>query len=522
MSCTLCATLLPLSAGCSNRSGEPIKLVLMSPHRDEIREEFALGFQDWFRDRSDKQIDAARSALAAWRKKSDPGNTAVVSQAFADLFFDWRADDLTAVRSQWQAWQRKPAPAAAEALLAALDDWQKQLPAVEFVWQDIGGGTSQIARYIGARFESHPEGIGIDFLFGGGTDIFLRFADQGLLEAVEMPPSILGNRIPQQLNGIPLYDVKGRWYGPIVSSFGILYNREVLRRIDQPEPRHWSDLGQPGLCGWVSAGEPRMTGSVHMVYEIVLQGRGWEKGFQMLMRLGANTHAFIRDSGTLTRTVSNNEDAAAGVLDGFALSAVGRDPVTIGFWLPEGETLANPDASAVLKGAPHKELARAFMEYSLSDAGQKLLILQPGQPGGPRKHALCRLSVVQELYAKYPPEVRSVGAADPFQLRKTIQYNSKLGNQRWDAVNDAIGAIIIDAHADLRGAWKAVLDSREPRKRAELEAELFAPICSEDELMTHARNIMEKGPRVRTATVNRWGEIARQRYGAVRRAALKG
>jgi hypothetical protein len=33
---------------------------------------------------------------------------------------------------------------------------------------------------------------------------------------------------------------------------------------------------------------------------------------------------------------------------------------------------------------------------------------------------------------------------------------------------------------------------------------------------------MEKGPRVRTATVNRWGEIARQRYGAVRRAALKG
>ena len=46
----------------------------------------------------------------------------------------------------------------------------------------------------------------------------------------------------------------------------------------------------------------------------------------------------------------------------------------MGFWLPQGETLANPDASAVLKGAPRKELARAFMEYSLSDAGQKLLI----------------------------------------------------------------------------------------------------------------------------------------------------
>src|SRR5207253_3736042 len=139
--------------------------------------------------------------------------------------------------------------------------------------------------------------------------------------------------------------------------------------------------------------------------------------FQLLMRLGANTHTFIRDSGTLTRTVSAGEDAAAGVLDGFALSAVGRDPLTMEFWLPEGETLVNPDASAVLKGAPRKELARAFMEYTLSDACQQLFILQPGQRGGPRRQALCRLSVVKELYDKYPPEVRSVGAANPFQLR---------------------------------------------------------------------------------------------------------
>ena len=111
----------------------------------------------------------------------------------------------------------------------------------------------------------------------------------------------------------------------------------------------------------------------------------------------------------------------------------------------------------MLKGAPHKELARAFMEYSLSDAGQKLLILQPGQPGGPRRHALCRLSVVQELYTWYSPAVRSVGSANPFQLRNAIAYNSKLGNQRWDAINDAIGAMIVDAHEDLAAAWKAVV-----------------------------------------------------------------
>ena len=71
---------------------------------------------------------------------------------------------------------------------------------------------------------------------------------------------------------MPIYDKEGRWFGPMVSSFGILCNREVLGRIGVPEPRRWADLGKPGLRGWVDAGDPRLTGSAHMVFEIILQG----------------------------------------------------------------------------------------------------------------------------------------------------------------------------------------------------------------------------------------------------------
>jgi ABC-type Fe3+ transport system substrate-binding protein len=198
-------------------------------------------------------------------------------------------------------------------------------------------------------------------LFGGGTDVYLRFAEQGLLEPVDLPPP-LRERIPPQLNGVPLYDPKGRWYGPVLSSFGILCNRTVLDRIGEPEPRQWADLGRPGLAGWVSAGDPRMAGSVHMVYEIVLQSAGWDAGVRLLLRLGANTHSFIRDSGTLTRTVSNGEVAAAGNLDANALTAVGRNPDAIAFHLPDGQTIINPDAMAVLRGAPEMDLAKGFVE----------------------------------------------------------------------------------------------------------------------------------------------------------------
>src|SRR5205085_11725999 len=97
-----------------------------------------------------------------------------------------------------------------------------------------------------------------------------------------------------------------------------------------------------------------------------------------------------------------------------------------------GGTIINPDAIAVFKGAPRPEMARAFVEFTLSDAGQKLFLLLPGQPGGPRRYPLCRLSVVESLYAQYPPEKRSVGVANPFAAGNTIRYDSKPGSQRWD------------------------------------------------------------------------------------------
>ena len=77
------------------------------------------------------------------------------------------------------------------------------------------------------------------------------------------------------------------------------------------------------------------------------------------------------------------------------------------FALPAGETVINPDAVAVLVRGPRPRLARAFVEFTLSDAGQRLFCLQPGQPGGPKRYPLCRLSVLPSLYEEFhPPRVR--------------------------------------------------------------------------------------------------------------------
>src|SRR5262249_1962829 len=149
-------------------------------------------------------------------------------------------------------------------------------------------------------------------------------------------------------------------------------------------------------------------------------------------------------------------------------------------------------------------------------AGQELFLLKPGAPGGPTHYALCRLSIVPALYRRYPPSERSVGEADPFTLGGAFDYKASIGQGRWDALNDLLGAIALDPQFDLADAWQAVLTTKlSDDRRQALEEELFRPPCTDAELADYAKRIANESPRYRAETVNRWGEDARRRYANV-------
>ena len=57
-----------------------------------------------------------------------------------------------------------------------------------------------------------------------------NLAKDGMLAPCPVPRELLDGRIPKELNGVPLHDPQGRWYGPILSSFGILANLRVAER----------------------------------------------------------------------------------------------------------------------------------------------------------------------------------------------------------------------------------------------------------------------------------------------------
>ncbi len=389
-------------------------------------------------------------------------------------------------------------------------------PILEWVDQ---GGTSEGLRYVLARFaRSHdaprtrgdaPASIGIDVFFGGGTPPFRTLAREGLLipDPIPLPPGL-----PVSLGGIRLQAPEEGWYGTALSSFGILYNRPLLARRSMPEPRRWADLARPEALGWVACVDPRGSGSAHVIYEIVLQKYGWEKGFSLLARMAANARTFTRGASAVLPAVASGEAAFAVAIDQYAWSLIGSDGSDrIGFVLPEGETVITPDPAGILKGAPNAEVARRFLEFLLSLEGQRLWVLKPGVPGGPARLPLNRMAVLPAAYARLDSAVSAVGGypfADTSGAAWT--YSDSLTESRWALVNDLLGLWLVDSHESALRDWSALAARRpgaSPADTAAWEAEVaksrwFRPPAGWREMAPMAARWQE--PDFRNASMARW------------------
>ena len=380
----------------------------------------------------------------------------------------------------------------------------------EIDWRDHGG-TSDCIRYVRSEFKRTPDGIGYDLFFGGGVDPYLQLVKDDLLVACDLPDDVLA-AIPCTHSGVEVYDAGQRWFGACLSGFGIIYNKRVMELIGLRQPETWEDLGRPENFTWVGSGDPRSSGSVHMVYEIIAQAYGWERGWAVIVRMGGNMRAFSRSASQVPKDAAVGEVAFGMAIDLYAwkqVAQVGSD--RMGFHLPQGVTVVNPDGIAVLKGAPNRELAEEFIAFVLSEPGQKLWALKVGAPGGPTKFELYRMPVIPGFAAKFGDQVAV--PLDAYAWQGGFNYDPDKGSARWSILNDMIGATIIDTHKELVEAWRAVKDLPEDDGRV---AELLRPVLSEEEMLRMAEENWSD-PEFRARVKARWATEAKERYGRIAR-----
>ena len=106
---------------------------------------------------------------------------------------------------------------------------------------------------------------------------------------------------------------------------------------------------------------------------MVLQARGDQAGWDWLKRLARNTGVFTARSRDVPAVVAKGEFAA-----GFAVpSYMAFEEVLAGFDIkfvaPKG-AFVTPEPVAILAGARHPKAAKAFVEFLLSERGQRVFM----------------------------------------------------------------------------------------------------------------------------------------------------
>jgi hypothetical protein len=102
------------------------------------------------------------------------------------------------------------------------------------------------------------------------------------------------------------------------------------------------------------------------------------------------------------------------------------------------------------------ETAQRFVDFVLSEPGQKLWFIKRGLPGGTQIHSIERMSIRPDFYRRF--RTQSNIRQSPFDLKQSFRYDGQLARRRSDVVAALVGALLVDTHPELQKAWRSVLD----------------------------------------------------------------
>ncbi len=468
-------------------------LVVITPHNEAIRHEFERAFKSWYRERTGKTV------AFDWRVI---GGTSEIARYLEGEY-------TAAFQNQWvnklgRSWSNDVLTSFANGALPA--------------------DASPEAREARAAFLASNVSCGIDLFYGGGSFDFVRQAqagrlvDSGVLQ--RHPEWFTEEVIPQSFAGEEFWDKGGRWVGTVLSSFGIIANADSLQRLGvTAPPRSWEDLADPLYFAEVALADPTKSGSMAKAFENVIQQQmqklvvarlatarfvneearkaaeaqavaaGWLEGLKLLQKIGANARYFTDSAQKVPIDVAAGDCAVGMGIDFFgrqqqeAVRRRGADD-RLTYISPEGGAVASVDSVAMLRGAPNPEVAKAFIDFSLSMEGQALWNLKPGVPGGPDYFALRRLPVRKDFYQLDGIDaLRSDPEEKPYAPQERLVYHPQWTGRVFREMAFVIRVMCLDTEPELKEAWRALIAAGMP---ADALAE-FQDLSAVDYAITHGR-----------------------------------
>ena len=270
----------------------------------------------------------------------------------------------------------------------------------------------------------------VDIFWGGESALFEKLAEQKLLQKVEISkeawdsiPAAIGKPKP-----IPLKDKDGYWVGTALEPYGLVYHPKRIQRLGIPEPKEWEDLLHPKLKGEVAQCAPTRSSSSNATYEVMLSMFGEEKGWDWLRKLAGNTGHFTARSRDVPTVVAKGEFAAGFAVPSYMAFEEKLAGFDIKFVAPKN-SFVTPEPMAILAGARHPKAARAFIEFLLTERGQKVFMERGLFPITPRYKVQGAPGSTAELAVQFTGGVRSY-----FDQEVSNVYDEGVATKRSDAL----------------------------------------------------------------------------------------
>src|SRR6266481_5975516 len=291
-----------------------------------------------------------------------------------------------------------------DAALKAFADYAKEKWNVTVKVNAIPAGTPVAYGRI-VEWKGRPE---VDIFWGGESALFEKLAEQKLLQKVEISREVWDS-IPASIGTpkpIPLKDKDGYWVGTALEPYGLVYHPKKIQRLGIPEPREWDDLLNPKLKGEVAQCAPTRSSSSNATYEVILSMHGEDKGWDWLRKLAGNTGLFTARSRDVPTVVAKGEFTA-----GFAVpSYMAFEEKLAGFdlkFVAPKNAFVTPEPMAILAGARNPKAARAFIEFLLSERGQRVFMERGLFPITPKYKVQGAPGSTAELAVEFTGGVRS-------------------------------------------------------------------------------------------------------------------
>jgi len=246
---------------------------------------------------------------------------------------------------------------------ATVDAFEAAHPDIDVEW--VRDGTTKMMAKLRAEFAA-----------GDPQPDVLLIADTVTMEGLKREGRLMAHTdAPTEAYDPALYDADGHYFSTKLITTGILYNDAAPM-----QPTSWHDLTAAEAENQVAMPSPLTSGAaaVHMETMVSHPDFGWDY-YEALAENGIQPQG---GNGGVFRTVASGEKLYGVVVD-FLPIREAQNGSPVNFVFPEEGVSAVTEPVAILSTARNPEAAKAFVDFLLTPAGQRLAASQGYLPAHP-------------------------------------------------------------------------------------------------------------------------------------------